>query len=99
MGAYTCEYGVVHKMCRCPKEHTIKCDQPVSHGGTAYVAGKSKTHAHCYRLAMGLLGKHEAHPSHLFWYTSSDGGHYLDTDPTGDDTLKDVRQWICPGRE
>lgn len=32
MGAYTCEFGVVHKMCRCPTEHTIKCDVPAEHG-------------------------------------------------------------------
>ncbi len=32
MGAYTCEFGVVHKMCRCPTPHTIKCDVPSEHG-------------------------------------------------------------------
>jgi hypothetical protein len=32
MGAYTCEYGVVHKICRCREEHTIKCDRPFVHG-------------------------------------------------------------------
>lgn len=32
MGAYTCEFGVVHKVCRCPKPHTIKCDKVAEHG-------------------------------------------------------------------
>lgn len=33
MGAYTCEFGVVHKVCRCPDPHSIKCDVPSVHGG------------------------------------------------------------------
>lgn len=32
MGAYTCQFGVVHKRCRCPKPHTMKCDVPDEHG-------------------------------------------------------------------
>jgi hypothetical protein len=36
MGAYTCEYGVVHKVCRCPTPHTIKCDKVAEHSGTGY---------------------------------------------------------------
>lgn len=31
MGAFTCEFGVVHKTCRCPTPHTIKCDKPQEH--------------------------------------------------------------------
>lgn len=31
MGAYTCQYGVVHKMCRCPEPHTIQCDKVKEH--------------------------------------------------------------------
>jgi hypothetical protein len=37
MGAYTCEFGVVHKVCRCPTPHTIKCDKVAEHSGTGYV--------------------------------------------------------------
>lgn len=96
MGAYTCEFGVVHKVCRCRTPHTIKCDVPDQHGGTLNVAGTSDTHAPCYRLAAGKIGKHETHYPHVFWYTSSGGGHYMDTP---DYTEKDVRQWICPGRD
>lgn len=32
MAAYTCEYGYVHKMCRCPTPHKIRCDVPNEHG-------------------------------------------------------------------
>lgn len=31
MGAYTCEFGVVHKMCRCPTQHFVKCDKVEEH--------------------------------------------------------------------
>jgi hypothetical protein len=31
MGAYTCQFGVVHKMCRCPKPHKISCNTPELH--------------------------------------------------------------------
>lgn len=37
MGAYTCEFGVVHRVCRCPKTHTIKCDKPDEHHNLEYV--------------------------------------------------------------
>jgi hypothetical protein len=33
MGAYTCEFGVVHKVCRCREPHKIVCDVPEQHGG------------------------------------------------------------------
>lgn len=36
MGAYTCEFGVVHKVCRCPTPHTIKCDKVEEHSGAGY---------------------------------------------------------------
>jgi len=99
MGAYTCEYGVIHKVCRCPTPHTIKCDTPMEHGGTPHIPGESQTHAPCYRMAAGLLGKHEKHDAHFFWYTSSGGGHYLAYEPGDTDTEKNVRRWICPGRD
>lgn len=28
MGHHICQYGVVHRTCRCPKEHRINCDTP-----------------------------------------------------------------------
>lgn len=37
MGAYTCEYGVVHKTCRCPTPHTIRCDKVEEHKDINYV--------------------------------------------------------------
>lgn len=37
MGAYRCEFGVVHKVCRCPTPHTIKCDKVEEHKGHNYV--------------------------------------------------------------
>lgn len=37
MGAYTCEFGVVHKVCRCPTPHTIKCDKVEEHKDANYV--------------------------------------------------------------
>ena len=36
MGAYTCEFGVVHKRCRCREAHTIKCDVPDEHKPETY---------------------------------------------------------------
>lgn len=36
MGAYTCEFGVVHKICRCPTPHQIKCDIPAEHRNPDY---------------------------------------------------------------
>lgn len=99
MGAYTCQFGIVHKMCRCPTPHTIVCDAPLEHGGTSHLPGTSNTHAPCYRMAMGLLGKHEVHETHFFWYTSTGGGHYLANEPSGGiDNENNCRRWICPGR-
>jgi hypothetical protein len=39
MGAYTCQYGTVHKRCRCPEPHAIRCPTPAvcDNEGTAYV--------------------------------------------------------------
>lgn len=28
MGAHTCQYGTVHKTCRCLKQHTMNCPTP-----------------------------------------------------------------------
>lgn len=36
MGHYTCEFGVIHKTCRCPQPHRIKCDKVAEHSGTGY---------------------------------------------------------------
>lgn len=95
MGAYTCEFNVVHKVCRCPTPHTIKCPTPDKCLGSYESVGKSNTHAPCYRMAKGLIGKHEAHPPHEWGYTSWGGGHYMDEfDPTD---FK-CKKWICPGR-
>ena len=37
MGAYACEFGVVHKVCRCPTPHTMVCDKVEEHKGNNYV--------------------------------------------------------------
>lgn len=70
MGAYTCEFGVVHKMCRCPTPHTIKCDVPDEHGspfvdvvGKPVVVGSRVAVAFSYsRASVGhlRLGKVES---------------------------------------
>jgi hypothetical protein len=55
------------------------------------------------------LGKHEAHPPHLWWYTSWGGGHQLEEDwmpevldhggwSGWDKQEGNVRRWHCPGR-
>jgi len=98
MGAYTCEYGVVHKVCRCPTPHTIKCDNVVEHK-TKQVERMAYHHLGprpCYRLLSGLVGKHESHPAHDFFYTSAGGGHYMDS---YDDTEPNVAKHRCPGNE
>lgn len=48
------------------------------------------------------FGKHEAHPSHDWWYTSSGGGHQLSGPPTHPDKNWDstdghVWGYTCPG--
>lgn len=50
MGAYTCEYGVVHKVCRCPTPHTIKCDKVEEHKGRDYVPKHRKEPVTKYRV-------------------------------------------------
>lgn len=57
----------------------------------------------CLVLDMGLLGKHQRHDPHDWWYTSSGGGHQLYDgfvpDHSDWDTIeKNVKQWHCPGR-
>jgi hypothetical protein len=98
MGAYTCQFGFVHKVCRCPTPHTIVCDRPNGHRADREAMSGDGIHTPCYRMSRGLLGKHEFHETHFFWYTSSGGGHYLDTDPGPDTLERDVRRWTCPGR-
>lgn len=36
MGAHTCQFGTVHKMCRCPKQHSIVCPTPVECKASSY---------------------------------------------------------------
>jgi hypothetical protein len=48
----------------------------------------------CLVMTQGL-GKHEAHPAHDWWYTSSGGGHQLDD---YDPTEKNCVRYRCPGR-
>lgn len=62
MGAYTCEFGVVHKVCRCPTPHTVKCDVPSEHEAQAAVPV-----APCDRVVFDTLGKHEKHEVHKYW--------------------------------
>lgn len=98
MGAYRCEFGIVHKVCRCPTPHTIKCDRPSIHAREQRAKPIDAEHAPCWRIVNEDLGKHELHEPHEFWYTSSGGGHYLDQDPGPDTIERNVRRWICPGR-
>lgn len=112
MGAYTCEYGIVHKTCRCPTPHTIKCDNAAEHAEQFYAKIREEfkpvvgEHI-CLVLEMKLdgrikpgLGKHEAHPPHDWWYTSWGGGHQLDHEPKpGDSDYDLVKKWHCPGRD
>ena len=37
MGAYTCQFGTVHKMCRCPTPHSIPCPTPDKCSETRYI--------------------------------------------------------------
>jgi len=96
MGAYTCEFGKVHKRCRCHKAHTIKCNTPDVHAPNAYA-----DEAVCIvwrKKSDGRLdkGKHEAHPGHYWFYTSEGGGHQLyDEYVSGDE--KGLKKWWCPG--
>lgn len=70
MGAYTCEFGVVHRMCRCPKPHTIKCDKVDEHGPKPMPLARGPIP--CYRLKNGLVGKHEMHLPHRHWPVDSE---------------------------
>lgn len=97
MGAYTCEFGVVHKVCRCPTPHTIKCDKPKEHGPET---------ALCLVMEMRLDGRlpmpkhYGVHAPHPWWYTSKGGGHQLDHEPKPDDTdYGFTKKWWCPGHE
>lgn len=101
MGAYTCQYGYIHKMCRCPTPHTMVCDTPFQHTPPWH-----KCLVLVQRERTGTLGKHEAHPPHDWWYTSSGGGHqlydgFVPSDPKGgyDSVEGNVKQWHCPGRQ
>ena len=100
MGAYTCEYGIVHKRCRCPQPHTIKCDNATEHAWTTRVphGGERECLVLSQRKNSGAMGKHEAHDAHEWWYTSWGGGHQMNSyDPVSDKNEKNVKQWSCPG--
>lgn len=84
MGAYTCQYGVVHKTCRCPTPHTIACDVPKEHNpAIEQEVDVTVPYARCPRLKNNELGKHENHPSHNWEAEWRRGG---------------IRKWLCPGR-
>jgi hypothetical protein len=89
MGAYTCEFGVIHKVCRCPTPHTIKCDVPEEHGKEKTVEesvfSMSLPVKPCPKLALGGIGKHERHDSHTFWGSAV--------------YRKAVSEFRCPGRD
>lgn len=108
MGAYTCEYGIVHKTCRCPTPHAIKCDVPLEHGMPKFEEVEHSPLYMCLvlrqKLDTGCLGKHEAHPEHDWWYTSKGGGHQLSdefvpSERDYDEYEGPVKKWHCPGRD
>jgi hypothetical protein len=50
------------------------------------------------------FGKREAHPAHLWWYTTYGGGHQLNDishpETDWDDTERRyVTRWLCLGRD
>lgn len=95
MGAYTCQFGIVHKTCRCPTQHTIKCDQPEKHG-----PGQALCLVMQMRLDSRLpTPKHLAfHEPHEWWYTSVGGGHQLYEAPEpGSEDFGRSKKWICLG--
>lgn len=81
MGAYTCQFGFVHKMCRCPTPHTIRCDKVSEH------APKEKPLEDAVCLIWWNV-----HEPHDWWYTDEGGGHMV----TIPDKTKD-KEWHCPG--
>lgn len=95
MGAYTCEFGVVHKVCRCPTPHTIKCDVPGQH------AAKTGPERLCLVMEMRLDGrlympKHmRLHIPHDWWGVK--GGHQVDEAPRPGDFEYPGKKWFCPG--
>lgn len=94
MGAFMCEFNVVHKMCRCPKSHTIKCDKPLEHSLNTL----------CLVMQDRLAGitpapKHsKPHEPHYWWFTTYNGGHQLDEEPNvGDPDYWRVTKHFCQG--
>ncbi len=105
MGAYTCEFGIVHKTCRCPTPHTIKCDVAWSHAALAKAKQQAPEHT-CLVFEMQMDGrlnkpKHtDTHTPHDWWYTSWGGGHQMDEAPLpGDPDYNRSKKWHCPGGE
>lgn len=73
MGAYTCEFGIVHKTCRCPTPHTIKCDNPEEHKGVNYVPKHRKETIADHEPSWKCCDlPYEAHPKPRSHYQ---GGH------------------------
>lgn len=100
MGAYTCEFGVVHKMCRCPKPHTVKCDKPWSHRPSIDATTRVCIVWEMKQAGSIPIGKHEAHPAHDWWYDPTGGGHQLNEAPMpGDPDFWRLTKWHCPGED
>lgn len=98
MGAYTCEYGVVHKMCRCPTPHTVKCNVPWKHKPSIGPTTRVCMVWEMKKAGVIPMGKHEAHLPHDWWATSSGGGHQMDTAPEPNDVdYNKSTKWHCPG--
>lgn len=91
MGIHVCQFGVTHKVCRCPETHEIKCNKVSEHQPAVKL---------CLVMQMRLDGrlympKHLAfHEPHDWWYTSWGGGHQL---AFYDPDEKNVTMWHCPG--
>lgn len=96
MGAYTCEYGIVHKVCRCPMPHKIKCDVSWKHKPSI---GPTTRFCIVWEKKMSgemPSGKHEAHPAHDWWCTT--GGYQMNKEPMpGDFDYHRSTKWHCPG--
>ncbi len=97
MGAYTCEFGIVHKVCRCRTPHTIVCDKVEEYRPNTRL---------CLVMEMRLDGRITApkhlkyHLPHQWWYTTEDGGHQIDEKWIAEtDNFNRVTRYYCPGQE
>jgi len=95
MGAYTCEFDVVHKTCRCPTPHQIKCDVPDKHGP------EPVPERLCNVMANRMEGfiekpKHmRVHLPHDWW--SVYRYFEVDVEPDPRSTAYPGTKWRCPG--